>query len=133
MPSLTTMPPGAWHRHTRWIHPLVRMVWLASILLVSYTSLLPRMDLPCSFGGADKIAHFLAYFWLTGLPFFGFDRARTAAAAGLSMIALGLGLELGQAFIPGRTFSPMDILANSAGVGMGLLLFRNVHSTSVSG
>ncbi|MFO8240041.1 MAG: VanZ family protein [Dissulfuribacterales bacterium] len=73
----------------------------------------------------DKIVHFLAYFWLASLPFLGFDRMRHAAIAALLMIVLGIGLELAQAFVPGRQLSSMDMLANSTGVGAGIFLFRN--------
>jgi VanZ family protein len=42
--------------------------------------------------------------------------------AALSMIILGVLLEIGQYFIPGRTFSLMDIAANSLGVILGIIL-----------
>ncbi len=103
-----------------------RVIWVISISLVSYLSLMPRLDLPQTFSGADKIAHFLAYFWLSAVPFFGFSDIRRALKAALWMIGLGIGLEFGQLWVPGRQLSFFDMLANSAGVMVGILLMRNI-------
>ena len=105
---------------------IAQVIWISSIFLVSYFSLIPRIDLPQTFSGADKIVHFLAYFWLSAVPFFGFSEIKRAIKAALWMIGLGIGLEFGQIWVPGRQLSLMDMIANSAGVAVGILLMRNV-------
>ena len=127
MPNATTTSQASWHKRFPWWGPLVRIVWLLSIFLVSYLSLLPRMEIPYTFSGADKLVHFLAYLWLASLPFLGFVRMRHALVAALLMIVLGCGLELAQYWVPGRQVSPADMLANSTGVGVGIFLFRNLQ------
>ncbi|HOG12957.1 MAG TPA: VanZ family protein [Smithellaceae bacterium] len=79
------------------------------------------MDLPVDFWNADKLYHCAAYGWLALLPAIGFADRRAALSAAFSMIILGLLLEAGQYFIPGRMFSVLDILANTLGVMLGIL------------
>ena len=126
MPSAMTTKQVSWHnRLYRW-RSVLRVTWLLSIFLISYLYLLPKMDIPYSFSGADKLGHFLAYLWLGALPFLSFIHMKRALAAAVSMIILGGGLELAQHWVPGRHVSAADMLANTAGVGMGIFLFRNI-------
>jgi len=94
-------------------------LWGAAILTVVIGELLPgRSPLlawVASFGFSDKIEHFPAYFLLAALPALGFETKKGVFAA-LSMILLGVLLDLAQKFIPGRTFDFADIAANTAGV-----------------
>ncbi|OQX66226.1 MAG: hypothetical protein B5M55_00645 [Desulfococcus sp. 4484_242] len=112
----------------------VRLVWILSVVLVVYFSLKPRLELPCDFSGADKLAHFAAYGWLGILAFFGFDRMAAALAGALLMIPLGIALEFLQGCMPGREFSIADMVANGAGVVLGIIAARYVKkSFSVGG
>jgi VanZ family protein len=70
----------------------------------------------------DKELHFGAYLALSVLPVIGIRRRSGGIAAGLSMFALGLILEGGQQFVPGRAVELADILANGAGAGCGTLM-----------
>ena len=101
---------------------MVRTLWFLSIILVTYLSVVPRLQIPYEFSGADKLGHFLAYLWLGILPFFGFETRRAAVAGALLMILLGIGLEFAQMSVPGRNFSLADMAADSAGVASGILL-----------
>jgi VanZ family protein len=102
-----------------------RRLWLAiSVALVGvilYGSLTPNLPLPTP-GGFDKVEHFTAYFvlavWFTGL----YPRARYwQVVAGL--LALGLAVEIAQGVMQlGRSAEFFDMVANAAGVGVGLLL-----------
>ena len=74
------------------------------------------------FWSADKLYHCAAYGWLSVLPMLGFANPRRAASAAFSMILLGILLEVGQYFIPGRSFSFLDIAANTLGVALGFFL-----------
>ena len=107
----------------KWI---VQFFWFLSIILVSYLSLIPRIQIPYEFSGADKLGHFLAYLWLGILPFFGFARLRVAFTGALLMILLGVGLEFVQSYVPGRNFSVADMAANCAGVVSGIFLAKQI-------
>lgn len=69
----------------------------------------------------DKVLHFAAYALLAFLPSLHESRSTVGALAGL-MISVGAGLEFAQLYSPGRTFEPLDILANALGVFCGLAL-----------
>jgi VanZ family protein len=70
----------------------------------------------------DKLQHFGAYLALSSLPVIGFRDKRRGIVVGLSMFLLGVLLELGQHFSPGRSVELGDVLANGAGVSCGVLL-----------
>jgi VanZ family protein len=70
----------------------------------------------------DKLQHFGAYLALSFLPVVGFRDRRRGLMAGLSMFLLGVLMEAGQHFSPGRSVELGDVVANGAGVGCGALL-----------
>jgi VanZ family protein len=97
----------------------ISIVWVVSIGIVSFCSLTPRVEFPIDFWQADKVYHFIAYGWLAILPMIGYEKSRPARAASFSMILLGILLEIGQLYVPGRLFSLADIAMNTAGVIFG--------------
>ena len=70
----------------------------------------------------DKLQHFGAYLALSFLPVIGFRDRRRGLMAGLSMFLLGVLMEAGQHFSPGRSVELGDVAANGVGVGCGVLL-----------
>ena len=70
----------------------------------------------------DKVMHFCAYLALSLLPVIGFQDRRRGLRAGLSMFLLGVLMEAGQHFSPGRAVELGDVIANGAGVSCGTLL-----------
>jgi len=106
---------------------LLKAGWAASLTFVVLTSLSPGAELPARFWNADKVFHFLGYSWLAFLPPLAFARKQTGVRLALSMIGLGCGLELCQAFIPGRFFSLGDLTANTLGVLAGLGLGLSIR------
>jgi VanZ family protein len=76
----------------------------------------------------DKVLHFCAYLALSLLPVLGFKDRRLGLKAGLSMFLLGLLMEAGQHFSPGRAVEFGDVLANAGGVGCGTLLGQSLRS-----
>ena len=107
---------------------LVIAVWIISVGTVSYLSVVPQVEFLFDFRWSDKLYHFLAYFWLSFLPFFGFVSAKKALAWALLMILLGIGLEFVQGFLPGRLFSIWDMVANSVGAGTGILCGMSIRA-----
>ena len=73
----------------------------------------------------DKVQHFCAYLALSLLPVVGFRDRRRGLIAGLSMFLLGILMEAGQHFSPGRAVELGEVIANGAGVSCGVLLGRD--------
>jgi VanZ family protein len=101
-----------------------RRLWLAlgllGILAVLVVCLLPRVPGP-TFAGADKLEHLLTWFvvaaWFAALL-----ERRAYPFLAMVMVGLGVGIELAQHFMAlGRAGDWRDVVANSLGVGAGLL------------
>ena len=76
----------------------------------------------------DKVMHFCAYLALSFLPVIGFQDRRRGIVAGLSMLLLGVLMEAGQHFSPGRAVELGDVIANGAGVSCGALLGQPIRT-----
>ena len=102
--------------------PKTRISLLIYALLVSVVSLLPGSG--ASYGQVDKVGHFSAYAGMAVLAMMSFKGRISRLAALLGAIGLGVLLEWGQSFIPGRDMSLLDGAANTLGVLAGALFFR---------
>ena len=63
----------------------------------------------------DKVTHFWAYLALSLLPVIGFRDRRRGLVAGISMFVLGVLMEAGQHFSPGRAVELGDVIAKRHG------------------
>ncbi|MEJ6776389.1 MAG: VanZ family protein [Crocinitomicaceae bacterium] len=73
--------------------------------------------------GNDKISHFIAYSILmfnAGLVFF--KPKKTFLIAILLCLTYGGLIEVAQHFVPGRSMSRYDMVANALGIGIGVVL-----------
>ena len=107
-------------------HTALLTVWAVLLGFVVIGSLLPAASpVMVDIGRLhvnDKVMHFGAYLALSLLPVIGFRDRRRGIVIGLSMFVLGVLLEGGQHFSPGRAVELGDVLANGAGVSCGTLL-----------
>ena len=107
-------------------HALILAFWAVLICFVVIGSLSPAaspvMVAVGRFHINDKVMHFCAYLALSFLPVLGFRDRRRGIVAGLSMFLLGILMEAGQHFSPGRAVELGDVLANGAGVSCGAVL-----------
>ena len=105
---------------------LILVLWAVLICCVVIGSLLPAVSpVMIAIGRLhiwDKLQHFGAYLALSFLPVIGFKDRREGLMAGLSMFLLGILMEAGQHFSPGRSPELGDVIANGAGVSCGALL-----------
>ena len=105
---------------------VLMVFWAVLICCVVIGSLLPAASpVMVAIGRLhinDKVQHFCAYLALSSLPVIGFRDKRRGIVVGLSMFVLGVLLEAGQYFSPGRSVELGDVLANGAGVSCGILL-----------
>ena len=107
-------------------HASMLVLWSMLIVCVVIGSLLPaKSPVMAAIGSLhinDKAMHFCAYLALASVPVIGFRDRRRGIVAALSMFVLGVLLEGGQHFSPGRAVELGDVIANGAGVGCGALL-----------
>jgi len=106
-------------------------VWIFGWLLCIVLSLTS----PIQLGGppdSDKLGHFLAYFTLSAWAVLLFKTRRAQFLAAVSLILLGLAMELAQATLTTtRLGDPRDALANTLGVLAGLALTLTPLSKSL--
>jgi hypothetical protein len=118
--------PGGRNASRRTWRTLILSLWVVLICCVVVGSLAPAgSSLMVAIGHLhiwDKLQHFGAYLALSFLPVVGFRDRRRGLMAGLSMFLLGVLMEAGQHFSPGRSVELGDVVANGAGVGCGALL-----------
>jgi VanZ like family len=105
---------------------VILLLWAVLICCVVIGSLLPAASpLMVAIGRLhinDKAQHFCAYLALSLLPVIGFRDRRRGITAAFSMFLLGILMEAGQHFSPGRAVELGDVIANGAGVSCGVLL-----------
>jgi len=96
----------------------LRITLVAAVVVLVVGSLTPRDYLP-PHRLQDKLLHYLGYAGISCLAVVAirnpFRRAFVLGVIGL----LGVALEFGQTFVPGRAFEVMDMVANAAGVATG--------------
>lgn len=113
---------------------VIMLLWAVLICCVVIGSLLPAASpVMVDIGRLhinDKVMHFCAYLGLSSLPVIGFRDRRSGIVAGLSMFVLGVLLEAGQHFSPGRTVELGDVIANGMGVSCGVLLAVPIRGRS---
>ncbi len=110
------MLEGLRARHRRGLKSL----WAAGTLIILILSLLPKDMMIPEPPLSDKIAHFLAYGAVTWVGAMAASTLKRRVYLGLAMLALGILLELAQAFVPGRSPEMLDGMANMFGVIAGL-------------
>ena len=95
-------------------------LWWLAIVVTIVVCLIPPPPLALP-QNSDKVEHFLAYFLLASAAV---QNYRTRAAllwAGAGLVLLGVGIEFLQgALTTNRMADPMDALANSIGVVVGM-------------
>ena len=103
--------------------PLI-ILWISGILFVAVTSLIPQASLSDvnSNVGIDKLARIITFAFLGFLPIAFFSSIKLGLCLSSSMPPLGFLLELVQRYVPGRHFSPEDIIANNIGAVIGIIL-----------
>lgn len=115
-------PPAAVPRAAaRWTPPVL---WLAIVLVGTSW---PKLALGPDGLGLDKVAHFSAYAILAALSLRATltpRRLTTLVAVVVGVSLLGAIDEWHQSFIPGRSMSLADWVADTAGAGLGVLAVR---------
>ena len=115
------------------IRRLAHALWLTALVVVVAASLAPAAvaaHVPLAAAHlSDKDAHFLGYVLLAFFPVLACRRTLLGVLFASAAIPLGVALEFAQRLIPGRSFEPRDMLANTLGVCAGLALAALLRSS----
>lgn len=102
--------------------PLRIAAFILSVAVILYLSLAPNEDVPGSELMWDKAAHSIAYTILVIVGLLFSTHRRWVVV--LAVWSIGIGIEFAQAAMPfGRQGDPLDALANTIGVALGLGLW----------
>ncbi|MEE4244462.1 MAG: VanZ family protein [Kangiellaceae bacterium] len=104
-------------------HYLWKILCICSLCLLLYLTLTPQMIKSFNIPHIDKLFHMIAFFGVSSLFLLAFSRLPTWQIVTL-MILLGIVIEAAQYYIPGRSFSWLDWLADNVGVLFGLVSFK---------
>lgn len=109
---------------------------MATIFFLSH---LPGNDLPATINGLDKIAHAIAYGTLAASCLYGIHPAvKGKRSLGLAMAVIlfcffyGLTDEFHQSFSPGRSPSWLDIVADTGGAALTVLVWHRWRTRGFS-
>jgi VanZ family protein len=96
-------------------------LWALAVMGVIVVCLIPPPPLPSLPENGDKAEHFIAYFLLSASAVQLFRRGRALLAVALALVAMGVCIEFAQgALTDTRSADPLDALANTIGVAIGL-------------
>ena len=105
----------------RHINALSRVMLIAALIVISYLALTPKAY-PLVETISDKTKHMIAFFVLAWLCDISFPKSPFSLAKICFLLGYGLFLELWQYYLPYREFSILDLLADSLGLFLYLIL-----------
>lgn len=105
---------------------LFKISFFITFGVVEYLALTPQ-HIEVIEGFWDKQNHFIAFFVLTILLGLAYSQLTTIKKFGL-LVLMGFEIEIMQYFIPGRFFSLLDVVADSVGIVMGMVVLRMIDA-----
>jgi hypothetical protein len=112
----------------KYIYTIILILYIAGLIV---GAVLPPKGIMATLGEYDKIVHALEFFFLTILLLNTFTQYRTKGAYIIALVcafALAFGSEYVQRFVPGRSYSYFDILADLSGIIVGTLVYWGISS-----
>lgn len=94
---------------------LFRIALFVAVTTIAYVATAPLEAVPFV-GVGDKFLHAGAFLVLAGLLDFAFPATRFTGGKVATLLAYGMAIEVVQSFLPFRSFSLLDWLADAAGV-----------------
>lgn len=111
--------PG-WRRLWRWL-------FVALMAIVSGLAFMPAQAQPETLPQLDKLQHVAAFAALAALAMLSSTGRRPCTRVALPLLGYGLFIECVQAWLPSRHGDILDLLADAAGIGLGLLVLRGLR------
>ena len=120
-----SIAPQTWLEKIRARPAVVGGLWAVVWAVVAIGELLPGDSTPmvliAETSISDKVLHSCAYAALAIVPVLGFRRSRAILGVVLAEV-IGVGLEIAQLWVPGRSCDFYDVLANTVGLICGCIL-----------
>lgn len=119
--------PG--HHFAAFISKPFTALWIVGVLMLIVISLIPQAsisEIETGFG-KDKLARVIVFLILAFYPAAFFSPIRLGLMLSTSIAPLGFLLELVQRYVPGRHFSPEDMIANNVGAVVGIILALGIR------
>ena len=101
-------------RRTPWLL-ICRIGFLGAVTFLAVGSFTPNDYLP-GYPLKDKVVHFIGYGVVSTLAMLAIRSPKRQVTCLLLLTLLGIALEFGQLFVPGRAFEMADMAANGCGV-----------------
>jgi VanZ family protein len=102
---------------------LAAFLLVVSIAALSWAGLEPRLSPPGEHQ-FDKLAHAVAFAYLSSLAWVALAGALARQGALLALVGFGAAIEIAQHMVPGREGSVGDLAADVAGIASGVVLAR---------
>ena len=105
------------------------LLWFGGLLAMIIASLIPQAGLSeiDSGFGRDKAARVVTFMLLSFYPVAFFPSIRMGLMVSTFVAPLGFLLEVFQKYVPGRNFSPGDMIANNIGAIIGIILALTIR------
>jgi VanZ family protein len=119
--------PG--HHFAAFVSKPFAVLWAVGVLMLIVVSLIPQAsisEIETGFG-KDKLARVVVFLILAFYPAAFFSPIRLGLMMSTSIAPLGFLLELVQRYVPGRHFSPEDMIANNLGAVVGIILALGIR------
>lgn len=98
----------------------VLTIWIAATCVALAFAFKPQA-LEFDFEGSDKLMHFAAFAALAFLPVMTFEKIRNIAAGIVFVMAIGIGIEVVQHYLPTRSADVMDVVFDGIGITAGVI------------
>jgi len=99
---------------------ILRIGLVLLLLAIAYLSLSPTTTISV---GNDKVGHFIAYgVLMINVGLVTLPNMKSFRNGIIFAVCYGMMMEIGQLYVPGRSFSMFDMLANVSGVGIGIII-----------
>ena len=105
------------------------VLWIAGVLMLIVLSVIPQAsisEIESGFG-KDKLARLIVFLVLAFYPVACISPIRLGLILSTSIAPLGFLLEIAQRYVPGRHFSPGDMIANNVGAVVGIFLALGIR------
>ena len=119
--------PG--HHFAAFVSKPFTLLWIVGVLVLIVISFIPQAsisEIETGFG-KDKLARIIVFLVLAFYPAAFFSPIRLGLIMSTSIAPLGFLLELAQRYVPGRHFSPEDMIANNVGAVAGIILALGIR------
>lgn len=106
---------------------LFRVALVSCLIVVTALTVMPLHEFPPTENINDKLGHLLAFLALALVADYSFPDKDFLIPKALPLLAYGIGIEIVQYFIPYRSFSVLDMVADAAGLAVYIIIIPVIN------